>query len=287
MVGFLSLNELGEAEREGRTSFCTFRKVPSQASTANGWVDYSMAGGNPVPNFYAASPFEASFLDPFKGVFHGDDKAPYSKHLAKLLVVTPTAAMLGPVTLLDYLMFYPFIDGDAAGEIQTLTNPSAMPLTRSTDGLGVRVMAIVSAPTTGGGSFRYYYDDANGVAQVSPIINVNTAITNIASCLTGDPNSASNGAPFLPMGGDGNGVRRITDVEVITPIGGLFSLVLVNALGSTVMREVNTPYELEYVTMKPGLPRVFDGAFLNFIGNPAGSVAGGIFTGNAHFAWSK
>ena len=287
-VGFLSIEELGSADREGRSHFCTFRKVPSQASTAGGWVDLSMAAGNPVPNYYASTPLEFAELESQKGVFHGDDKAPYSKHLTCTGVVTPTANMLGPCMLLDYIGYYPFIDGDAVGETQELANPSTTPLARYSDGADVRVMAVAVAPTTGGGSFTFTYDDEQGNSVTSPTITCNTAATNIASIINGDPSVG--GGPFLPFATNsrGGGCRRITSVNVISAIGGLFALVLAKPIEQSVTREINTTYEQERVTMKPGTPRIYDGAYLNWIINGvAGTVAAGIFTGYARFAWSK
>jgi hypothetical protein len=112
-MGFAGCRDLGLADEEGRTHFCSYRKVPSQASTARGWCDLTMAAGNPPPQYYAASPLEAARLEGFRGLFHGDDKAPSSMHLVDWSVMTPTANCVGHLKLLRYGLYYPFIDGDS------------------------------------------------------------------------------------------------------------------------------------------------------------------------------
>jgi len=283
MAGLKNIRQIGAANDEGRSHWCAFRKVPSQATTAGGWADLSMAAGNPVPNYYAATPLQAQTLESFSGIFHGDAKAPYSKHLLAMSCVTPTTNMLGQAILCDYLLYYPFLDGDAAGEVQTLGNATTLP--RYTDGDGIMAMAVAVAPTTGGGSFSFNYVDAAGNAKTSPVISANTAVTNIASLLTSDPSVG--GGPFLPLAAGSTGVRSITDVTVASAMGGLFALVLVKPLATNVTREVNTAHEIEFVTMKPGAPRIYDGAYLNWLINGvAGSIATGTFTGNCRFVWS-
>ena len=92
-MGFAGTRDLLLAEQEGRTHFCSFRKVPSQASTAGWWVDLSMAGGNPLPNYYASEPLVRAALNGDRGIWHGDDKSPSTKHLTEVALATPTAGL--------------------------------------------------------------------------------------------------------------------------------------------------------------------------------------------------
>lgn len=118
-MGFANVAEIADAMVSGRTHFCSIRKVPSQATTALWWADLSMASGNPAPNYYAAAPLTAKTLDDFDGIFHGDDKSPATKHLTALGLMTPTANMVGEYVLCDYLLYYPFIDGDESSPSQS------------------------------------------------------------------------------------------------------------------------------------------------------------------------
>ena len=282
-MGFSYVGALGNAAAEGRSHFCSIRKVPAQATVAGNWYDLSLSAGNPKPNYYASSPLAAAVLDGFDGIFHGDAKSPYSKHLANWLLMTPTAAFVGQYKLLDYLLYYPFIDGDAAGDTQTLDNTVTLP--RYADGDNVQVMAVVVAPTTGGGSFTVSYVDKDDVARTSGTISANVTAANIGTLATSDQGQVSGGQIFLPRGGQG--IKRLTAVNVIAPIGGLLSLVLVKPLADSAIREINTAKEINFFRDAPILPRIYDGAYLNMICNPAGSVAAGLLTGNMNFVWGN
>lgn len=285
MAGFNSHTELGRAFDQGRTHTAHLRKVPSQASVSGNWVDLSMAAGNPKPNYYAASPLVAATLEGFDGIFHGDAKSPASKHLYQFGLMTPTAAFVGQFELLDYLLYYPFVDGDAVGETQSMDNTVALP--RYADGDGVRAMIVAVAPTTGGGTFTYDYVDTEGVARTSPVISCNTTVANIATVLTSEQGVAAGGQWSLRMDAASKGIRYVTAVNVISAIGGLFSLVLVKPLAQAAIREVSVASEIEFGRQRPIFPRIYDGAYLNMICRPSGSVAAGQLAGWAKFAWSE
>lgn len=282
MPGFSHVGALARAPDEGRSHFCSFRKVPSQTTVSGNWFDLSMAAGNPKPNYYASSPLVAARLEGFDGLFHGDVKAPQTKHLTNWLMMTPTAAFVGQFKLLDYLLYYPFIDGDAAGETQTLDN--TVGINRSVDGDNVQVMAVVVAPTTGGGTFTFDYVGADDVPRTSPVISANATAANIGTLVTSEQATAAGGHCFLPI--DGRGVKRLTAVNVISPLGGLLSLVLVKPIADSAIREVNTAKELNFFRDAPILPRIEDGAYLNMIVCPSGTLAAGLLTGSMNFAWS-
>jgi hypothetical protein len=281
-MGFNGARDLALAEQDGRTHFCSFRKVPSQASTALGWFDLSMAAGNPLPQYYAASPLEAARLEGMRGIFHGDDKAPSTMHLTDWNVVTPTANCVGRLKALRYGLYYPFIDGDSLDQ-QDLTNDVA-PLNPPPQGWKVMIVAV--APTAGGGSLTFNYM-RNGVEKTSPVIALNTAVVNIASIATGDPAVTAGGMPFAMLASGDEGVDYLTSVTFVAPSGGLFAFVLVDPLADIATRQINTPDEKNFVQAHPGAPRIYDDDYINFIGNCTGSVAAGIFAGFCKFAWSK
>lgn len=281
MPGYRNVAAYARAEESGRTHFCSLRKVPSQASTAGHWVDLSMAAGNPKPQYYAAAPLAAQVLDGFDGIFHGDAKAPATKHLTDIGLMTPSTALVGRYSLLDYLLYYSFVDGDDLAP-QVMTNPVSLP--RHATGEGVQVMAVVVAPTAGGGSFTFDYIDSDGLAQTSPVIACNATSTSIASLLASE--ASVGGHVFLPLSGTSRGVRQITGVTMLSASGGLFALVLVKPLYSMAIREINTMAEVNMLTMFPALPPIPDGAYLGLIMNCASSVAASTLTGYAKFAWS-
>lgn len=284
MTGFVNVKDYASAHDEGRTGFCSLRKVPSQASTAGWWADLSMASGNPLPNYYAATPLAAAVLDGGKGIYHGDDKSPQSLHLTDLGLMTPTAGLVGQYKLLDYLLYYPFVDGDDA-DPQVMDNTVSLP--RYESGEGVQVMAVAVAPTTGGGSFVFSYIDSDGNPQTSPVQVCTTTSASITNLVTSQPAVASVSGPFLTLAQGSKGVRSITSAQFTVANGGLLALVLVKPLADLAIREVNTMSEISYVTMRAGPPRIYDGAYLNLIVNTAATIAAGQLAGFAKFAWSK
>lgn len=283
-TGFRNVRAYAEALATGRTHVGHIRKVPSQASTAGWWVDLSMAAGNPLPNYYASEPLVAAVLNGDRGIWHGDDKTPYTKHLTEIALATPTAGLVGAYKLLDYVAYYPFVDGDSTDE-QAMDNTVTLP--RYTDGDGVLAMMVATAPTTGAGVFTYSYIDSDGNPQTSPTITCSTAVANIASIMTSEQATAAGGRPFLPMASGSKGIRSITSLTYTVANGGNAALVLVKPLATHTILEINTPHEMQFVAGRPGTPRVVDGAYLGLIMNCAATVAAGILVGRFGFSWSE
>ena len=283
-MGFRNIAAYVAAIENGKSHFCSFRKVPSQAATAGWWADISMAAGNPPPNYYAASPLVAAVLDGNRGLFHGADKSPEAKYLTELGLITSTAGFVGQYRLLDYLLYYPFVDGDDT-DVQTMDNTVTLP--RYADGDGVQVMAVAVAPTTGGGTFTFDYINQSGAAKTSPAHNCSATSANIATLVTSHAAGTGGTGPFLKLANGDTGVRAITAVTFSVPAGGLIAFVLVKPLAAHVVREINTASELSFIVQSPILPRVYDGAYLNFICNTSATIAAGMLTGHARFVWGS
>lgn len=284
MVGFSAVSSYVNAMLNGQESFCSFRKVPSQASTAGMWVDISMTAGNPLPNYYASSPLVADTLDGMKGIFHGSNKSPSAKYLTEVGLVTPTAGLVGAYKLLDYVLYYPFIDMDSTDE-QTMDNTVTLP--RYETGEGLMAIMVAAAPTTGGGSFTFNYVNQDGASKTSPTITCDTTATSIASLITSRPGVANVGyGPFLRLDAGDTGIRSITSLTMVVPNGGLAALVLVKPIADFAIREINTYAEASFLDRRPGPPRIYDGAYLNFIMNCAATVAAGQLSGHARFVWN-
>lgn len=285
MAGFATVGAWADAFDSGRDHFCSFRKVPSQGTVVGWWADLSMASGNPVPNYYAASPLEAATLDGSRGIFHGADKSPSVMHLAKIGLVSPTAGFVGRFMMLDYLLYYPFVDGDNT-DTQTMVNNVTLP--RYTTGDGVRIMAVAVAPSTGSGVFTVTYVNQNGVERTTPAQSCSTTAANIASIVTSQQAVAGMpGGPFLALASGDTGVRSITSVQFSVPNGGLVALVLVKPICDIAIREVNTMAERHFLTQHPAPPRIYDGAYLGLIVNCSATIGAGSMAGYCNFVWSE
>lgn len=282
MPGFATIREYVDAQENGQVHFCSIRKVPSQASTARWWVDLSMAAGNPLPNYYASTPLEAAVLEAQRGIWHGADKSPSTKHLTEWGLMSPTTGLVGQYSLLDYLLYYPFVDLDDT-DAQVLDNTVTLP--RYETGEGVRAMLVCVAPTTGGGAFTFDYIDQDGNAKTSPAQSLPTTASTIAQLLR-QPATASADGPFLKVASGTTGIRRVTSWTNSTPGGGLAALVLVKPLADLAIYEISNMNEVEYVSRRAGPPRIYDGAYLNMIMNCSATVAAGLLAGYMKFAWN-
>lgn len=285
MSGFKNYRQLGDAVINGQIHTCHFRKAPpaSTVTVAGNWFDLSMVGSNPLPNYYASAPLEAAVLNGFRGIFHGDDKAPQRKTMIEASLCTPSAAFLGTYKLLDYVLYYSFVDTDSTDQ-QDMVNTT--PLPRYTSGQGLRAMLVAVAPTVGGGSFTYSYINQDGIPKTSPVISCNVTAANIGTLITSQQATAAAGTLFLRMADGDTGIRSITSITMITPHGGLATLVLVRPLADLSILEINVPTERSYLIEHPSMPMIEDGAYLNFVLNCTGNISSGLVTGRITFVWN-
>jgi hypothetical protein len=272
MAGFSRISEIADAEKNGKTRYSTWRKSPTQTTTAGVWFDLSMSPGNPVPQYYAASPAISVQMKQSTdgGLFHSGAVSPLNKFLRSTMVMTLTSTAL-PMTmmLLDYLLYYPFIDEGTTDE-QALTNSVALP--RYTNGAGVQVMAISVAARTGGQSFRIKYTNQDGVTdRISQTVVQNTATAN-GHIVTSSTATANGNSPFIPLQIGDTGVRSIQSVTMVGADVGLFTLVLVKPLCQTMIRGIDAPVEKDYLLEGAEMPLIYDDAYLNWICLPKGAL---------------
>jgi hypothetical protein len=285
-MGFANLKSLVDAELDGKVTYRTWRKTPTQITTIGVWFDLSMSPGNPVPQYYAASPLAAVQMKRSTdgGLDHGGNVSPSTKHLRKVMALTTTATPLPmPMMVLDYLMYYPFIDEGSTDE-QLLTNGVTLP--RYTDGAGVEIMAISVAGRTGGQQFTVNYTNQAGVSgRVTPVVTQNAVSVN-GSVVSSDRAVANAYGPFLPLQAGDTGVRSIESVTMLGADVGLFTLVLVKPLAQMQIRGIDAPVEVDYFQHFGQAPAIADDAFLNFICCPSGSLSGVPIHGDITTVWS-
>ena len=270
----------------GQTYYSTWRKTPTQV-TGNGiWFDISMSPGNPIPNYYAASPLIALALSRSTdgGLDHGGPVAPLTKYIQRFLAIaTAAAATPLPGILLDYLMYYPFVDMGVIGQQNLTTNIS---LPRYPTGAGVQVMAVEVASQAGGSTFNFSYTNSSGVSgRTSQTVTCNTQTVN-GTIITSAPNTLGCNGPFIPLQAGDTGVQSIQSVNFITGDVGLITLVLVKPLVSFAVFDITAPVEREYIIDSDICVAIKDDAYLNFICHPTGSLAAVPITGELQVFWS-
>ncbi len=282
-MSFRSYREVIESIGEGKESLFSFRKAPSQTTTANTWFDFSMFPGNPLPNYYASSPLTSATLGT-DGIQHGGDVENGFKFIKELMIISNSATGLPLVlNLCDYLLYYPFVDMGTT-DSQTFTNSLSLP--RWTDGKGVRAMAVQLFPQIGGQSFSFTYTNSNGVAgRVSPTISFNTN-TSTGCIITSGPAQAGIGGPYLPLMSGDTGIQSIQSLTMNGIDIGSFAIVLVKPLATIRLREQTAPCEIDYFKDFLSMPKIFNGAYLNFIGSGNGNLSATQIHGTLKTIWS-
>lgn len=276
-----STKQLVDAELEGRTRRYNWRKSPSQATSANYWFDLSLSPGNPVPKYWFDAPpaiAKAIAQSTDGGIFHGANTAPLTQYLRMTTAMTGTATGIPlPLILCDYLLYYPSID-DSILEPQILDNTVTLP--RYTDGKGVQILAVTVAGRSGGQDFYVTYTNSDGVpGRISKTVRQNTIAT-LGTVTGSHPNSAQSCAPFIGLQDGDMGVRSIESVTMLGADVGLFTLILVKPLATTMIRDISAPMEKDYFLEGSELPEIKDDAFLSLLCVPQGTLAATVLSGD-------
>jgi len=282
-----SIKELADAELNGNVREYTWLKAPSQSTTGGLWFDLALSPGNPPPKYYFDAPpyiAKAIYQSTDGGIFHGANVSPQTKYLRKLLAMTVTSTAI-PITLwlCDYLLYYPSID-DSVTDPQLLDNTVTLP--RYTDGAGVQVMAVSVAGRTGGQQFYFTYTNSDGVAgRTSQTVYQNSAAA-IGTIQSSGGSSNVSSMPFIGLQSGDSGVRSIESVTMLGADVGLFALVLVKPLATTLIKEITAPVETDYYFHKNELPVIEDDAFLNFVSFPFGNLSATRLMGDLKCVWA-
>jgi hypothetical protein len=286
VAGFKNHKAVIDAHLEGRYSINTWRKTPSQTTAANIWFDLSMSPGNPNPQYYAAAPMvsKALSLSQDGGIYHGPAVSPYTKFLQKFMALTVTATAVPlPMILLDYLLYYPFIDMSST-DLQPMTVGDALP--RYTDGDGVQIMAVEVAAQVGGSTFFVNYTNSDGVpGRQTPTVTCNTQVTT-GTIITSAAATLGSAGPFLPLQAGDSGVRSIESITFLTGDVGLITLVLVKPLASLSIFDITAPAERDFILDGPQCPVIKDDAYLNAIVLPSGTLAAAPLHGTIETIWN-
>lgn len=300
-MGFRTVAAWADSENDGRSWLSFFRKVPpSTATIAGQWFDYSTAAGVPVPNYYASSPLVSQRLDPNTGIFVPNQNT--ARWLKKIVVmsaasgVTTTTNQNQTLMLLDYLLYVPFVDLDAAGEEQVFD--TTIGLDRYTDGIGVQMMLVTQAPTAGGGRYTVKYIDDTDTEQTTTVVYCPAAQPSGALCSS--VTAAAGISPFIPLNAGVKGVKRPVSVTMSVANGGLAALVLVKPIEMSYVREecrrpTSSPTEsygdaaeTERIRSRAGSRKLEDEAFLGWIGlGVAGSLASAPLVGYIESFWEQ
>jgi hypothetical protein len=287
MAGFQSYRQIKNSmQSDGKFWHASFRKVVSNATVAGTWCDLSYSPGNPPANFYATEPLVAATLSATKGIDNGGAVSPDKKYIKKILVYSASTEFQSSTLMLcDYVLYYPFIDGDDTST-QLLDNTVTLP--RYTTGAGVRAMLVSQGSYTGNVTFSISYTNSDGVAgRTSPLVTTNTAA--LAATIVHSGTHVGSSGPFIPMQSGDTGIRSVESITFTSPNGGILSLVLVKPIVETGIHEVTatfaTPSQYDNFYDFVTANQIEDGAYLNFICLPNASLAAAVVSGMIVTTW--
>lgn len=264
-----------------------WRKQPNQASPTGTWFDLSMSAGYPIPNYYASSPLEARYMSYSrqKGIYHGHG-AYLNKFIYESMVMsTGTNQWTNtPMVLLDYLLYYPFLDEGSTDE-QFMDNVETLP--RYSNGENVQMMAVSLGGRVGGQTMIINYTNQDGVSgRQTPLImgnnvsNINGTMMNTTGTL-----SVQGSTPFLPLQSGDRGVRSVQSFQMVSGVDtGIFALVLVKPVATIGFYETANISYKNFIS-DGGLvpPKIENDAYLNFIIMSTGAFTGQSLYGSLNF----
>lgn len=263
------LFNLGQSVDSGKIHYQYIFKPTVPANGTTGFfIDLNQSSGTPKYNPFAGSELTATplFGSGNGGIYPGNFITGSSKHLLRwqMLQIQGTNGAPDVVYLNDYLSFYPLIDCDNVDQ-QDMINVE--PLPRYADGVGVRIVLIVTAPMALTAPLTISYTNSDGVSGRTVTKNVIPG-TAIGVCATGtDPSlgGAGQANPFWPLADGDKGVRQIDSVTFGAGAGGFICAALVKPLASISILENNIPVEKMFGFEQQKPPEIKDGAYLNLL----------------------
>jgi hypothetical protein len=173
--------------------------------------------------------------------------------------------------------------------------PIGSGLSRYTDGVGVKAMAVLVAPQAGGAIFNLTYTSPAGPGRTSKNMKCNTSTVNGSIATTMPVQTATySSSPFIGLQDGDTGIISVQSINWVTEDVGLIALVLVKPLAeislyhSTASPVIYPQTEKDFALDNIGiLPEVKDDAYLNLICMPNGTLATAVIHGMLETIWTE
>lgn len=285
-MAFRGIKDLVDADIDGKTRQYSWRKTPSQTTTAATWFDLSMSPGNPPPKYWFDAPpgvAKAVYQSTDGGLYHGANSSPSTKYLRTFTAYTSTVTAL-PITMIlcDYLLYYPSMD-DSTTDPQLMDNTITLP--RYENGEGVQMVAVSVAGRTGGQQFSITYTNSAGVSGRTSQVVTQNASAAIGTVVTSASAVQDSGNPFIGLQSGDTGVRFVESVTMLGPDVGLFSILLVKPIATTMIRGIDAPVEKDFLIQEGSMPVIKDNAYLSMLCLPKGTLAATALIGDMKITW--
>ena len=290
-MGFSSFDDaINETSNNGKINRTDFTKTSAVTATIGRWYDMSLQGGFPIANPYTGEATNLKFK-PLSdtdgmGIYHGGNVAPDTKHLLNIGAFGSTATAAPSVLqLVDVLGYYPITTVTTTTE-QTLNNTEVLP--RYADGSGVRAY-LVARGTMGAGTpnITIKYTNQAGVSGRTNPVTVTAVTTAVAGHIIHSDPTANHYGCFMPLAAGDSGIRSIQSVTLsATMTSGSLALVLCRPITALPIVSLGVASERNLLNQLPSLPRIYDGANLNFLMfTGAAYASGGNIQGYIETIW--
>ena len=282
---FRSVREVADAVEQGRHHTQHF--IRTSFNGAFGVGNIFGDASSPNYNAYLGNALEATQMigTGNRSIYVGPGVST-ERYLLSLSLTMAGASSYFPTTyFLDYLLSYAYVDLDSTDE-QFLDNPVTLP--RYTSGEGVRMIAVMQTPGTGlGATMTVKYTNSDGVAGRTVVMGARSSIVIGVNSVAQSPAFNAVG-PFAPMANGDKGVRSVESVQLDGGIGGFAVIALVKPLTTLAANELLSTVEKNFLREHANLPRIYDGAFLNYLFNLAISTSAlAPVIGQAQFVWTE
>lgn len=295
-MGFSSVDDMiSEMTTGGKTWRQDFYKITSGTWAAGRWYDLSVFAGSPVANTYPGTALAAVAPDESTGwgLYHGGNVSTDTKHLMNVMAMANAATGVPAVMMLvDTCLYYPNIAFNSASR-QTFDNTQT--LTRYTDGVGLRSYVMVDAATgatahnldSGAGTGTEYVNTADATAVHPGTISFTASA--ILGHIAHSGTAANNTGAFLPLAAGDTGVKKYNYFKLsASSTGGATAgnLAIVKPLATLPITTLNVAAERDLVNQLASMPRIRDGACLNWLVFVGGNTAANtVFQGAVEAAW--
>lgn len=202
------------------------------------------------------------------GIPHGGDVSTAVKNLVNASVFSAAATTAPAVFLLyDMLACYTITTTTTTG-VQSFLSQAAWP--RYADGKGVRAFLVPSVVMGAGTpTVQLGYTNTASVAgrltpaaPSLPLINTTSPVGAIPYSGTG----VGKYGPFLPLASGDAGILSVQNINFsATMTSGVMNLVICKPLAYIPVTTVGVAGERDFVNQLPSLPRIYDGACLNWM----------------------
>lgn len=223
------------------------------------------------------------------GIYHGGNVNPDVKNILNASVFSAAATTAPAVYMLvDVLATYA-ISSVTSTSVQNFTGQAAWP--RYADGNGVQAFLVPSV-VMGAGTPTFklgYTNTASTSGRLTPTTPV--LPTSTASAIVGSVPYSGTGAgkvgPFLPLQTGDSGILSVQSIQLsATHTSGCLNLVIAKPLLTLPVTTVGVAAERDLVNQLPSMPRIYDGANLQWMMYAgAATPANSAIYGAMDFAW--